>query len=236
MMNASQKVAAARASPVVSAAPRPASAPRAARRTVRVAAAAAAAMQAVPAERTFESRVFERELVQFAGPGTEEYVVKGGRDRFKLLPKAFAGIKKIGVIGWGSQAPAQAQNLRDSFAEAGMDVTVAIGLRAESPSWAEAEACGFSQGKGTLGEVFDVVASSDMVILLISDAAQVRFPSRFFWVGGGGCLARALAAVDRAARARARRSSLARSLFKHSSTSPLLTPPSTTTEQNKTKQ
>ena len=31
---------------------------------------------------------------------------------------------QVGVIGWGSQAPAQAQNLRDSFAAAGMDTKV----------------------------------------------------------------------------------------------------------------
>ncbi len=32
-----------------------------------------------------------------------QYIVRGGRDLFPLLPKAFRGIKKIGVIGWGSQ-------------------------------------------------------------------------------------------------------------------------------------
>lgn len=31
-----------------------------------------------------------------------QYIVRGGRDLFHLLPKAFKGIKKIGVIGWGS--------------------------------------------------------------------------------------------------------------------------------------
>jgi ketol-acid reductoisomerase len=31
-----------------------------------------------------------------------QYIVKGGRDLFPLLPEAFKGIKKIGVIGWGS--------------------------------------------------------------------------------------------------------------------------------------
>lgn len=48
----------------------------------------------------------------------------GGRDKYALLPEAFKGIKQIGVIGWGSQAPAQAQNLRDSLVEAGMDTKV----------------------------------------------------------------------------------------------------------------
>ena len=73
------------------------------------------------------------------------------------------------------QAPAQAQNIRDSLEEAGeKGIKVAIGLRKGSPSWEEAEACGFSTVDGSLGEVFDVIAQSDLVILLISDAAQVR--------------------------------------------------------------
>ena len=80
----------------------------------------------------------------------------------------------MGVIGWGSQAPAQAQNLRDSFAEANMDVKVTIGLRQGSKSAEEAKQCGFTEEQGTLGEVIDVVGDSDLVILLISDAAQVQ--------------------------------------------------------------
>ena len=84
-----------------------------------------------------------------------------------------ADIKKVGVLGWGSQAPAQAQNLRDSFAEANMDVKVTIGLRQGSKSAEEAKQCGFTEEDGTLGEVLDVVGDSDLVILLISDAAQV---------------------------------------------------------------
>lgn len=120
--------------------------------------------------------MFPKDLVEFAG--TEEYVIKGGRDKYALLPKAFDGVKQVGVIGWGSQAPAQAQNMRDSFAEAGMDVKVAIGLRPDSPSVAEAEACGFSKKDGTLGDVFDIISSSDLVVLLISDAAQVRGGAR----------------------------------------------------------
>jgi len=104
--------------------------------------------------------------------------VRGGRDKFKLLPKAFESVKTVGVIGWGSQAPAQAQNMRDSFKEAGIDTKVTIGLRKSSPSWEEAKACGFVEKDGTLGDVFDVVANSDMVVLLISDAAQVSCAER----------------------------------------------------------
>lgn len=103
---------------------------------------------------------------------------RGGRDKFSLLPEAFKGVKQVGVIGWGSQAPAQAQNLRDSFAEAGMDVKVTIGLRPNSPSCEEARQVGFTEEDGTLGEVFDVISKSDMVVLLISDAAQSRLYPR----------------------------------------------------------
>lgn len=88
-----------------------------------------------------------------------------------------AGIKQVGVLGWGSQAPAQAQNLRDSFKEANLDIKVKIGLRSGSKSAAEAKECGFTEEAGTLGEVLDVVSESDLVILLISDAAQASYLS-----------------------------------------------------------
>ena len=167
----------------------------------------------------FDTKVFEKEKVDFAG--VEEFIYRGGRDKYKMLPQAFKGaqvyqnmqyivvihqrvtpslaqlvadaalhattvqdrsqtngvaaadIKKVGVLGWGSQAPAQAQNLRDSFAEAKMDVKVSIGLRKGSKSADEARQCGFTEEDGTLGDVLDVVGDSDLVILLISDAAQV---------------------------------------------------------------
>ena len=63
--------------------------------------------------------------------GEQEYIVRGGRDKFPLLPKALKKVKKIGVIGWGSQAPAQAQNFRDSLEAAGLakEISVSIGLR-----------------------------------------------------------------------------------------------------------
>jgi hypothetical protein len=45
---------------------------------------------------------------------------------FPLLPEAFKGNKQIGVIGWGSQGPAQAQNLRDSIAQVKSDIVVKV--------------------------------------------------------------------------------------------------------------
>jgi len=104
--------------------------------------------------------------------GTVEQVIVGGRDKFHLLQDGFRDIKQIGVIGWGSQGPAHAQNLRDSLA--GTDIKVVVGLRPGSTSIAKAEKAGFSQQDGTLGEMYDVISKSDLAIILISDAAQVE--------------------------------------------------------------
>lgn len=117
---------------------------------------------------SFESKVFQTETISLAN--TTEYIVRGGRHLFPLLPKAFEGVSQIGVIGWGSQGPAQAQNLRDSLE--GTDIKVKIGLRAGSSSMAAARSAGFTEEKGTLGDMIEVISESDIVILLISDAAQ----------------------------------------------------------------
>jgi ketol-acid reductoisomerase len=116
----------------------------------------------------FNSKVFETQVIRLGD--TEERIVRGGRDRFALLPKAFEGIKQIGVIGWGSQGPAQAQNLRESLADT--DIQVKVGLRPGSASMAQARAAGFTEENDTLGEMFAVIRESDMVLLLIADAAQ----------------------------------------------------------------
>ncbi|KAL5793634.1 hypothetical protein ACOSP7_002228 [Xanthoceras sorbifolium] len=131
-----------------------------------------------PASLDFETSVFQKEKVSLAGH--DEYIVRGGRDLFKLLPDAFKGIKQIGVIGWGSQGPAQAQNLRDSLAEAKSDIVVKIGLRMGSRSFAEARAAGFTEENGTLGDIYETVSGSDLVLLLISDAAQADNYEKLF--------------------------------------------------------
>ncbi|MFN8017551.1 MAG: hypothetical protein U0P45_05455 [Acidimicrobiales bacterium] len=127
-------------------------------------------------ELDFETTVFEKEYIEVAG--TKEAIVRGGRHLLPLLPKALEGISQIGVIGWGSQGPAQAQNLRDSLA--GTDITVKVGLRAGSSSMDAAREAGFTEDAGTLGEMFDVIAESDFVILLISDAAQAQLYEQVF--------------------------------------------------------
>jgi ketol-acid reductoisomerase len=125
----------------------------------------------------FTSKVFKKEQLNLPN-GNTEYVVRGGRDLLPLLPKAFEGIKTIGVIGWGSQGPAQAQNLRDSLE--GTSIKVKVGLQKGSKSVAQAREAGFSEDKGTLGEMFEVIKESDLVLLLISDAAQSQLYSQVF--------------------------------------------------------
>lgn len=86
-------------------------------------ASAVAPLAAVAPKLEFDTKVFQKEKVEFAG--FEEFIYRGGRDKLDKLPEAWKGIKEIGVIGWGSQAPAQAQNIRDSLEAAGMkDVKV----------------------------------------------------------------------------------------------------------------
>lgn len=123
-----------------------------------------------------QSKIFKSEEVRYAG--VSERVVPGGRHLFAQLPAAFDGIKQISVIGWGSQGPAQAQNLRDSLAES--KIKVVVGLREGSLSWAAAERAGFSAADGTLMEMYAAISSGDLVILLISDGAQSELYSRIF--------------------------------------------------------
>ncbi len=48
-----------------------------------------------------------------------------------------------------------------------------IGLRKGSRSFNEARAVGFTEESGTLGDIWETVSGSDLVLLLISDSAQV---------------------------------------------------------------
>jgi ketol-acid reductoisomerase len=114
-----------------------------------------------------ESTVFNLDFVNLGG--TIERVLIGGRQLLPLLPQAFVGIGQVGVIGWGPQGRAQALNLRDSLAGTGIELTV--GLRRGSASADDARREGFTEEDGTLGEMFEVIGASDLVILLIADAA-----------------------------------------------------------------
>ena len=95
----------------------------------------------MPISLSFTSKVFPVDTIDLEG--RTEQIIKGGRHLLYLLPKAFDGIKQIGVIGWGSQGPAQAQNLRDSLK--GTIIKVKVGLRPGSSSMDEAREAGFAK-------------------------------------------------------------------------------------------
>lgn len=124
----------------------------------------------------FDSTLFPLETITLGG--ADERVLRGGRSLFDRLERAFSPITRIGVIGWGPQASAQAQNLRESLA--GTPITVTVGLREGSPSAEAARAAGFTEDDGTLGEMFDVIRGSELVLLLIADAAQAALHQRIF--------------------------------------------------------
>ncbi len=124
----------------------------------------------------FNSNVFEKEGIELSN--RKEFIVRGGRHLFPLLLKAFKDISQIGIIGWGSQGPAQAQNLRDSLE--GTSIHVKVGLRMDSSSMESARAAGFTEENNSLGEMIEVIRESEMVILLISDAAQASLFKKVF--------------------------------------------------------
>lgn len=125
-----------------------------------------------------KSNVFQQYLKTVQMANQKETVLPGGRNLYSILPKAFDGVKQIGVIGWGSQGPAQAQNLRDSLENT--NIKVKVGLRENSSSMEKARQVGFSEENETLGEMFQVIKESDIVLLLISDAACVELYSKVF--------------------------------------------------------
>jgi ketol-acid reductoisomerase len=92
----------------------------------------------------------------------------------QLLPES----SQIGVIGWGSQGPAQAQNLRDSLE--GTGIKVKVGLREGSKSMTDARSVGFTEETDTLGEQMAVCSESDLVLLLVSDQACADHCDEYF--------------------------------------------------------
>lgn len=134
---------------------------------------------------TYTSEVFPTEIITLpAGPET---IVRGGRRLFPLLERGFAGVERIGVLGWGPQGRAQALNLRDSLA--GTEITVTVGLRPGSASAAAARAEGFTEEAGALGDWLEVAATSDLVLILISDSAlAAHYPEIFAAVRPGATI------------------------------------------------
>ncbi len=125
-------------------------------------------------QNTFSSETFYPWLETVRLGDTIETVMANPNRDFGGLAEAFGGVGQIAVIGWSSQGPAQAQNLRESLATAGLDTRVVVGLRNGSESRASAGAAGFDIATGTLMTPEDAIASSGLSLLLISDAAMAK--------------------------------------------------------------
>jgi len=76
---------------------------------------------------------------------------------------AFLSGKTIGVIGFGSQGHAHAQNLRDS------GVNVMVGELPDSEPWKNAKAAGMK-----VATADEVSQSTDIIVMLVSDTLQPR--------------------------------------------------------------
>ena len=107
--------------------------------------------------------------------GIEESIYVANDKSKWLLKDYFKGINKIGIIGWGSQAPAQAQNLRDSLNSINLDIPIQIGLRENSNSTKKAEELNFK-----VDSVENTLSTSDFNILLSSDSSQSENYEHFF--------------------------------------------------------
>jgi ketol-acid reductoisomerase len=107
--------------------------------------------------------------------GIDESIYVADNKSKWLLKDYFEGIEKIGIIGWGSQAPAQAQNLRDSLNSINLDIPIQIGLRENSNSTKKAEELNFK-----VDSVENTLSTSDFNILLTSDASQAENYQHFF--------------------------------------------------------
>ncbi|KAJ0946360.1 putative ketol-acid reductoisomerase (NADP(+)) [Helianthus annuus] len=57
---------------------------------------------------------------------------------------------------------------------------VVISLRKGSSSFNEARAAGFSEESETLGDIYETISGSDLVLLLISDSAQADNYEKIF--------------------------------------------------------
>jgi ketol-acid reductoisomerase len=126
------------------------------------------------AANVFESGVFGDNLREIDLAGTQETVLYGGDRPFEQVAEALADIPQIAVLGWSSQGPAQAQNLRESLASVGSDTRIVVGLRPGSSNIKNAEAAGFDFESGTLMSVEEALGSSAMSLMLIADAAMAK--------------------------------------------------------------
>ncbi|KAG0464111.1 hypothetical protein HPP92_020180 [Vanilla planifolia] len=113
----------------------------------------------------FETSVFKKEKINLAG---HEEV--GGS--FRLVARGVQGNQADRCNRLGLAGPCSSTKPEGFTGVAQSDIVVKIGLRKGSSSFEEARAAGFTEENGTLGDIWKTISGSDLVLLLISDAAQ----------------------------------------------------------------
>ena len=94
------------------------------------------------------------------------YKKNNSSDLFFKKSLQYSNINKIGIIGWGSQGQAQAQNLRDTINKLDLNIKVIIGLRSNSKSRKSAKELGFK-----VENIENTLRNCDFNLMLISDNA-----------------------------------------------------------------
>ena len=123
-------------------------------------------------QNTFESDQFSELLNKVEVPNGLETVMEGQR-RFDLIGNVFGNLNgPVVVVGYASQGPAHANNLRNSLREAGSDVPVMVALREGSETRAIAESDGFTVENGTLVTPEEGLAIAGFVPMLIADGGM----------------------------------------------------------------
>lgn len=123
---------------------------------------------------TFESQQFSDLLRAVEVPGGIETVVETNR-RFDLMGHVARQLDgPIAVIGYASQGPAHANNLRTSLKASGVDLPVQVALREGSATRELAIADGFTEKDGTLITPDRAFETAAFVLMLIADGAMVK--------------------------------------------------------------
>ncbi|MCA9323492.1 ketol-acid reductoisomerase [Candidatus Saccharibacteria bacterium] len=131
------------------------------------------------ADNVFGSELFRDQLRTVQVPGGVETVMYGGERNPAPIVEAFGDVAQVAIIGYKSQGPAHAQNLRESLAAAGSDTRVVVGLREGSETRAIAESDGFTVENGTLMTPEQAMKGAGVVTMLIEDSAMVQQGVRY---------------------------------------------------------
>ena len=120
-------------------------------------------------------RLLTTKTLQLNNTTENVYIKDENSDNMFINSLKKSRINSIGVVGWGSQGQAQAQNLRDTINRLNLNIPVIIGLRQHSKSAFKAMELGFE-----VNNIEDVLSSCDLNLMLISDYAQSTDYEHYF--------------------------------------------------------